>query len=209
MLVKILSFCATVLGTARYKAIFLSCFILVASLSGITAVALMRGNIGSNGASATVKDEDSSSAAPDNDLSPHLGGTKQNTKEPTQQTEEQPESTAPDANAAKPDEDAKPTAPAVEVALSISDFPMTETATSPVVTATISDNSKVSWSVVADRNSNGIVLVTPNDSSSQAGFNFQIKTDKAAKGKYTFTVTAKDAARNLEISKQITVTVTQ
>ena len=54
MLVKFLSFVASIMGTARYKAIFLSCLAVVLSITGVTAVALFKDGTGSKSAASTA-----------------------------------------------------------------------------------------------------------------------------------------------------------
>jgi hypothetical protein len=208
MLVRFLSFCATVLGTARYKAIFLSCLTLVVALSGVSAVALMKGSgFGTNGASATVKEGENTDQ--ESGLAPHLGGArKQDPKQPVEQTDTTETPSASDNTAAKPAETTPKPAEtsATDVNLSATDVRLTGEE-SKTITVSTTDATEVTWSVAVNDQTGGLLLVVPTDHQDKT-LTFQVKADKNTDHiPYTVTVTAKDAVRNVTITKQITVTV--
>ncbi|HET8669523.1 MAG TPA: hypothetical protein VFM05_02530 [Candidatus Saccharimonadales bacterium] len=206
MLVKFLSFCATILGTARYKALFLSCLTLGVALSGITAVALMHGSSGSNGVSVTVKEEDNASQT--NGFTPQLGGARKQTPKETEQqpsssaTPSAPENTVSKQPAATP----KTPAPSPEITLNLTEVKLVGEDAKTVIAST-SDVSKVSWSISLLEQPAGLHLVPLTDPQ-QNSFSFQIKADTdTVHGTYSLVVSAKDAARNLDISKKVIITV--
>ncbi|HEX9153349.1 MAG TPA: hypothetical protein VF809_00850 [Candidatus Saccharimonadales bacterium] len=206
MIVKFLSFAATIIGTARYKTILLSCIALVISLTGITAIAITKsGNIKKD-ASATVKQSDN----PDKQ-DPSLGassfrslGTKEAPTEESQQPATGTSTAPPQPKATDTTKQTNTTeAPAVDIVLS--DNTVTISNSSPAtITANTSDNSTVVWTVSPETH-DGVHLTTQE---STTGFSFQITADdNATAGNHIFTITAKDASRKIDIIKQITVII--
>jgi hypothetical protein len=205
MLVKFLSFSATVIGTKRYKAILLSCIALFFSLAGISVAVLNRVNIPSEGgASSAIKDEDK-----DANNSDKLGiGQQKATEEQTQQQpEDQSQAATTPESTASPEPNTS-TATAYDFTLSVSELTLPKNGTT-VITATNNDGSKTPLTptvVESDSNIPKALHITEIDNSD--GLKFNLKVDKDAQpGKYKVIVTAKDAARNINVTKTITITV--
>lgn len=206
MLVKFLSFSASVWGTARYKAIFLSCLALVISLAGITAVALQQDAANPKGAASTVEQDGSGNGQ--DDSAPQLGGIRKQAAKEEQSTSAQP--TAPQQSGGNPtaqpaENTPKPTQAVVTITLSKSEFELLPGTTSDLITSSVSDGSTLSWSVTPETDQ-GVQVVA--DETNPSAFAFRIKADATATAKsYTFTITAKDAARNINLQKTLTVVV--
>jgi hypothetical protein len=204
MLVKFLSFSATVIGTKRYKAILLSCIALFFSLAGISVAVLNRVNIPSEGgASSAIKDEDK-----DANNSDKLGIGQQKATE--EQTQQQPED---QSQAATTPETTTPTTGSEQTGSVAFDFALTDTS-SPLtkgsmisITPTPSDSSKVTWSASAPT-ADGSPTTLHIEKFDPATGKFELKVDKDAQpGKYKVIVTARDAAGNINVTKTITITV--
>ena len=208
MLVQFLSFVATVLGTARYKAIFLSCLALVFALTGITATALLNGTLAPDASSAVEqKDGDEEKQG----FAPQLGGIRnQTTKEHqaqqptnTQAPANEPQNTANGPSEANP----KPAASSFDITLNTATSLVLAPDSSTIIAATVGDGNDVAWSVSPAEGCNNSVHVVGQDSS--PSFGFQIKVDKLAESGSScqFVVTAKDATHNITASKTIIVTI--
>jgi hypothetical protein len=176
MLVKFLSFSATVIGTKRYKAILLSCIALFFSLAGISVAVLNRVNIPSEGgASSAIKDEDK-----DANNSDKLGIGQQKATE--EQTQQQPEG---QSQAATTPETTTPTTGSEQAGDVAFDFTLTDTSSplpkgsSLAITATPTDSTKVHWSaapVEGGTTSSALTITTPDQNTGK----FELKVDKDA-----------------------------
>lgn len=218
MLVKFLSFVASVLGSAGYKTI-LSCFAVVLSLTGVTAMAVLRDSQPAD-KSATSTIDKSTDESQAESTSPQLGSAhKQDAKDTTTNQSTTASSQAgtdstTNTSGSQPQTPAQPTEQgnATNQAVDItapSDITITAGNTSDTasVTAATSDQSTASWSAaIADGNDN-IRIANPT-ASGTATFSFLIQADKGQAGKTVhLTVLARNTLRNTTISKQITVTI--
>ena len=204
MLVKFLSFSATVIGTKRYKAILLSCIALFFSLAGISVAVLNRVNIPSQGgASSAVKDEDKDASNSDK-----LGIGQQKATE--EQTQQQPQDQS--QAATTPENTAPSTTPEQSNNVAF-DFTLTDTS-SPLtkgssisIAPTPNDPSKVTWSAstpTTDSSPTALHIINFDAATGK----FELNVDKNAQpGKYKVIVTARDASGNINVTKTITVTV--
>jgi len=217
MLVKFLSFVASILGTQRYKTILLSCFALVLSLTGVTAMAVFRDSTPSDKAAASTVDKSDSDAKTESN-SPQLGNSKQNTKDTatggnsdsqsqSSNNQTQGGGSSDSANGSQQDS----TAAATDVTVNSTTVSVNAGATtdSPTISASTTDKSTVTWSVSIDDNASKYIRTVNATQSSAATFSFQLQADKdAPKDKPTkITLVARDASRNIVISKTITVNI--
>jgi len=151
--------------------------------------------------------------------SPQLNsGNKQSLKTPSAVPSDQNSSntnsgtSAPNSNAATNANTAgssSATTPAnIDVTLSTDNLTLAADNTSPLVTATTSDNSNLTWSVTPDSTNTGISAIFDQTANNAHSFavRFRANTNVPA-GQYQFSVVGKDATRGVSISKVITVTV--
>lgn len=219
MLVKFLSFVASILGTARYKTVLLSCFAVVLSLTGVTAMAVFRdsGTADKSAASTVDKSGDDSKTQ---STSPQLGSaSKQSTKDAatsqntadsqSQAASNQTDSTTDQSQAATQngsEQDATIVVPA-EAAITAGDVSDSQN----IISAGTSDQSTVTWgaSITNSNNDKNLVRIVNPTPGSAATFSFQVLADKSQVGKTVqITITARDASRSVTLSKQvITVTI--
>jgi hypothetical protein len=208
MLVKFLSFVATIFGTARYKAIFLSCLAVVLSITGVTAVAVFKDGIQSKGAASTVDKQ--SDDSPKEDGTPQLGGiNKQQSTKKVDQTETQtPSNTDNQSSSTNTPSSSESNAPTNEVVLSSDKFTIAAGSTSDAITANLTDKSSVTWTVspVGDSDTGVRAVISQNNT---ATLSFQLQTNQNLQpgAIVRLNVTAHDSSRNLNLSKQITVTI--
>lgn len=212
MLVKFLSFSATVLGTKRYKAILLSCLALFFSLAGLTSFALNRGGDPSSGPAAAVSD---SSDTQETDT-PKLNGVRQQ-----RATEEQAAQPPAQQTQNTTTENTTPTPEATSTTPVGYDFTVTPDKTqlskdgTAVITVTPTDTSKVSWASSVkentqsreDENPDSIALQLSTQETAE-GLKVTAKVSKEAKpGKYIVNITAKDAVRAIHLTKSVIIEI--
>ena len=202
---------ASVLGTARSRAIFLSCLALVMIFSGITAVALVKDNGQPDNVSSTVeKSKDTTDTKND---TPQLKGLgKQETKTPaTEQSSSQSQPTTSDQST--PNQGNSSTTK--QTAASSFDFTLSKPAHSissgdntDTLTATTGDGTAVTWQVQLTCDTDQAVRATITQNNN-AQFIAQLQASKDAPHdtKCQGVLTAKDASRNINVQKQFTVTV--
>lgn len=210
MLVKFLSFVISVIGTARYKAVFLSCLALVLSLTGITALVLRSDEQPRDAASTVQPSKDGDSTQ---NFSPQLPSHKQSAKEQAEQSESDSQNTtnsAPQQTENQPDTSTKqPAATSFDLTLGKTPSTVAANTTSDAITVTTSDNSAVAWQFsIDDKNSNNAhILTTQSGDSSSASFQIQTSKNIPSGTIITVTVLAHDTAHNLDATKTFTVTV--
>lgn len=210
MLVRFLSFIASLIGTGRYKTVLLSCLVLVLSLSSF-AYLIFHGSGGSaqDASSSAVRQKDGlGTQSP----APQLGGNrKQETKQELQTTQPSDNSGNPTKNSSQPSTSTD--TPKQQNQQTTFDFTLGTTSltlaagnTSSPVTASTSDNTAVSWQVATDNDAFVHVALDQNNTTATS---LEIQTSKdAPSGKQiTITLTARDATRNINLSKTITVTI--
>jgi len=215
MLVKFLSFVASVIGTARYKAVFLSCFVLLFSLAGIAGVAMWRGTATPNAASKLERAE----ADQENTLqgSPQLNqGRKQAIQDGAATQPEQSDSpaenntqngTTPSQGAANTDKPAKQTKPA-EIALTSTAVSLPAGTTSEAITATTNQEAAtLTWEIGTGEAAG--LSIDRTQATGTASVTFTIKArEDISKGTYSVTVQLKDTAQNTMVtSRTISVTI--
>lgn len=211
MLVKFLSFVASVFGTARYKAIFLSCLAVALSITGVTAVALFKNNGDSHTAASNVGKSEKD--AKKEDTSPQLGASSQSAKNADQNqapapgvAEERPSQPSNSVTMSSPKESDPEN---VSIAVSADKVTVAPGATSDFLTATVSDKSNVTWTVKpVNEGDEGIhAIINQNNTAPSVTFQIQASQDLKSGTIIHLLATARDAARNINLSKQITVTI--
>ena len=213
MLVKILSFIASVMSNARYKAVLIPCIIVVLSVTSLTAVALVHES-GSHSAASTagktIGDTNGQQAT-----SPQVNGGVQNIKDgsdkPVSSDGQQNGTAGSDSPSGKPSASANPSPASTDIVLTSSAITVEADSTSSSLTATASDNSALTWSITPESNDAAMINVaTEKTKEPSANFSFRFRAAQGAtSGQYQFTVTAKDANRGLNVSKVVTITVVQ
>lgn len=207
MLVKFLSFVISVLGTARYKAVFLSCVALVLSLTGITALVL---HSSSQPRDASAAVEQTKDGVGTQNFSPQLPSNKQPAKEQPEQSQTDNQnsssntSTAPDNSSSNTTK--QPTAS--DFGIVIGKIPATVAAdsTSDAITVSTSDNSAVNWQFATD-NDGAHIITTQNTASSSASFQIQTSKNMPSGTIITVAVSVRDNARGINTTKTFTVTI--
>ncbi|HEY5667632.1 MAG TPA: hypothetical protein VIR03_00545 [Candidatus Saccharimonadales bacterium] len=212
MLVRFLSFIASLIGTGRYKTVLLSCLVLVLSLTSFTYL-IFHGSGGNaqDASSSTVRQKDGLGTQ---SFAPQLGSNrKQETKPQLQTTQSGDSSTNTNTtkNSPQPTTGADNDRPqnqqaAFDFTLNVSNLTLAAGSTSDPITASTSDNTAVNWQVATDNDA--FAHVTLNQSNTAAA-SLEVQTTKdAPTGKpITITLTARDATRNINLSKSITVTI--
>lgn len=207
MLVKFLSFVVSMVGTARYKAVLVSCIALALSFTGITAL-IFRGDSPAKDASSTVqqsKDKTGTSA-----FTPQLRGQKQQAKD--QPPDDTPAS-APNQTSSSTSTNSSSTAAGIpQQSATNFDFTLGRTpttlaadSTSDPISLTTNDNSSVSWQVTSS-NANVHILSAASNSATTT---FQLQAAKSLDSgtQIQITVTAHDAARNIDKPKSFTIVI--
>ena len=210
MLVKFLSFVASVFGTARYKAIFLSCLAVVLSITGVTAVAVFKDGGTSHTAASTVDNPEEDEKKQDNNT-PQLGGiSSQSTKDADQTQTETTSPTTTNQNQSSGNTSSSTETKTEDVTISLSTDKLTLAAgaLSEALTAAISDKSNVVWTVKpVNESDTGVKATISQNNTSVLSFQLEADADAKSGSVVHFTVTARDATRNINLSKQISVTI--
>lgn len=204
MLVRFLSYAASVIGAKRYKPLLISCLALVFSITGITIVA---SSIASGSPDASSQVTQSSKKSGQEQTSTSLGGLQQkNTKDDNAnvgQTSNQPGTSN---NTSQQQGNGGAPATNFDFTLNTATVSLSQASISSATTVATDDNSTVQWSITPESQSGVSGKIEPSkDSTGTAVIRF--RADSITPGTYQFTVTAKDAARSINVSKTITVTV--
>lgn len=206
MLVRFLSYAASVIGARRYKPLLISCLALVFSITSISVLVATLSGGTPDAASKVGQAEKQSQAAPSS--STDLGGLeKKETK-----TENNPAVTSPSAQGSAGNENKAPNGPTssvsvFDIALNTATVSLSPTSNSALVAVTASDSKISEWGITSDAPVPGLNVRIEQNKDNPANAVIRLRLENAAPGTYQFTVTAKDAGRNGTASKTITVTV--
>ncbi len=212
MLVKILSFIASVLSNARYKAVLIPCIVLVLAATGLTVVAVVHDSGSRTAASTTGKTGDT--AEKKQQSSPQISGMGAQTPKddsgqiaPQNPTTGKPGTENGADNAAGTP--ANPSPAAFDFILNKSTVTLSRDSMSDTLIATASDAADVTWTVTPETNEGNFVeIVTEKHKNTAPVFNFRLRAPaNATPGHYRFTVTAQDPARTINLSKIIALTI--
>lgn len=210
MLVKILSFIASVLSSARYKAVLIPCIVLVLAATGLTVVAVVH-----DGGSRTAASTTTQTGNPEKQQSssPQISGMgAQTPKDSDQNISGNPGTVKPNTESSTGNAASTPTTPvpaAFDFALNKNTLTLNRDSTSDMLIATTSDAADVTWTITPEASDNNFVeIVTEKQKNATAVLNFRLRTTaNATPGQYRFTVTAQDSARTINLSKIIALTV--
>jgi type II secretory pathway pseudopilin PulG len=212
MLVKFLSFIVSAFGTARYKAIVLSCFALILSLTGIAGMAIWHGSVRENAAS---KLERTAAQTDEQQRSPQVGGSKQtiqnqNTGNSTHDNTSQPSAnTTPSANQT-PKTTPGDTAPKqITVTLNKTAVTVPAGGQSEPITANATLPEGATWKLIADSDL-GLDIITEEETATGLKFHIQTKSTIDPNRSYDVLLQIRDADQiTILAAKTIAVTIQQ
>lgn len=213
MLVKFLSYTASVIGTARYKALFISCLILVFSFASIVGVALWQGGSNPNAANTQEQSDTENNAQQG---SPQLrSGSKQTIANESPQPNETDQTAAgspqnaPTAKSESQPVEQKTTKPA-DISLSLSKLTIEPGATSDQITAsTTAQHTTLTWEVVVDTTL-GLSMEQLTTTGSTTTFTISTKQTIDSSRSYDVLIKLKDTTQNTVLAtKTIPVTILQ
>jgi len=206
MLVKILSYGASLIGSGKYKAILFSCIAILISMG--TAIVIGVVMVSGKPLASTSGTEQTNVTTPQQaqPQASHLQGVNKKAAKQAPDTTAQLGPTQP----ANPSSQATPSptnTAATDLILSTNSATITP-GNSTTFTVSTSDTSKLSWAV-SPETANGLSVTFDQDNDvASSTFAFHMHANQTAPaGTYTFTLTAKDSSRNIALSKTIAVTV--
>jgi len=206
MLVRFLSYAASLIGARRYKPLLISCLVVLFTITGVSMVI-----------STVVSDSPEASS--------QLGHTDQTTDKQQTSTNQlnglekkspkdnQPLPSTSDNQNNTGTQNAQPSSntPETSFELNVNTANLTLSQGSPNAAVTVStERTAVQWTLSPETNSAGLGarLDAPKDKDNNGNAVVRFALDNpATPGTYQFTITAKDTARGQSISKTITVTV--
>lgn len=214
MLVKFLSFVASILGTRRYKPILFACTVLLLTFTGFSVAQSLQKESAPSAASTVDQETDKPQST-----SPQLSdSTKQkDTVDPDAPVASAPSDPSP---AARPKDKtaqdgiaagstpAQPE-PAFDIHTSASVISLSQDKNAGSFTATTMDNSEVEWSLTAvETNSNDSIKIMLESPSSSATLTVKVRLESpASPGSYRYVLTAKNVTTTKQVTKSILVTI--
>jgi hypothetical protein len=204
MLVRFLSYAASVIGAKRYKPMLISCLALVFSITGISIVV---SSIVSGSPDASSQVTQNSKKSGQEQTSTSLGGLQQKNTKDDNANVQQPDNSAGTKNTTNQQPStSNATAANFDFTLNATTVSLSQASINSAVTVTTDDNSTVQWSINPESQSgvNGKIEQSKDNNGTAV---IRFRADSVTPGTYQFTVTAKDAARSINTSKTITVTV--
>ncbi|SRR6266542_477701 len=206
MLVRFLSYAASVIGARRYKPLLITCLILILSITGITIIAGTLSGDSHDAASQAAQNADKSgenqqSASQLNGLekkTPKDGSSTQNTAPPASS----PGSNGGNSSSRASDQNT----PSLDIVLNTATISLSQANPNASVTvAAAGSANNIQWNIVSDAVPNGLSARVENAKEGNAVIRFS--NDNAAAGTYQFIISAKDDNRSLSASKTISVTI--
>lgn len=212
MLIKVLSSIASFFSNTRYKAVFIPCLVVVLALTGLTAVALFHESDTKTPSASANRSENGQGQTP-SAKSPQVSGGNTRTFSGDQPVSSEP--TAPTVTPAPTPSDTQntgntPAAAPLEMSLSTAAISLKADSTSNLITASAGGNGNVTWTTSLDTTDAGISVTSEPVREGSTDFQFRVRAANATvAGTYQLTITAKDSARNLSVSKTLTITIAQ
>jgi hypothetical protein len=203
MLVRFLSYAASVIGAKRYKPLLISSLVLIFSITGISIVVSSLASGSSDAASRINQKSDDKSKTGQEQTS--LGGLKpKSTKDEDaiKQQSSQIGSNAPNNNQQG---GASPEAPVFDITLNASTISLSQANPNTAVTVTASDGN-VRWSI-SPETTDGLSARIEQSKDNAGSAVIRFRTDNVTPGTYQFTVSAKSTNSTQGASKTISVTV--
>lgn len=208
MLVKFMSYIASMIGARRYKPLLISCLVVILSITGISFVATALSS-GSPDAASQVGQSSTNPSKGQQPASTNLGGLER-------KSEKADDSQSLQSNNATGNGDSKQTgndqtnAQALEITLNTATVNLTDNSPNAAVAVSANNSGNYTWSVAPDQNNglSGVIasIESMKDKDNQGNASLKFKATAINPGTYTFTITAKDS-RGATASKTITVTV--
>lgn len=209
MLIRFLSYLASIIGARRYKPLLISCLALVFS---VTSIAVLISTVSSDSfdAASTVKQEENQSSKNPQSSSPGLSGFEQKTTKD--------EGVAPgDRQNGESDtppetkQQASGQNTAFDIIPNTATVSLSQDSPGAAVTVTVSDNDndtgKVQWSISPDNTGSGLTARIEPVKDNPGNAVIRFRADTLTAGIYQFTVTAKTLSGAQSASKTISVTV--
>jgi uncharacterized protein (UPF0333 family) len=204
MLVRFLSYAASLIGARRYKPLLISCLVVLFSVTGISMV-VSTVTSDSPEASSKVGHTDQTADSQQSSTNP-LNGLENKSPKDNQAL---PNNTGNQNTNNSPSNQQSNVTPETPLELTVNTATLTLSQGSPAAAVTIStERTNIQWTLASDNSTNGPnARVEPaKDNTGNAVLRFT-SDNSTTPGTYLFTVTAKDAVRNQTSSKIITVTV--
>lgn len=208
MLVKILSYAASVVGSARHRAILASCFVLIIAFAGILSIPLMH-------SAPTVKLAGSAQDETDTDTQSDPVWLSKRQLQPRGPEETSTQPTPKPASSSTKQATNTPVAPdesdqseaVAELGLSENELLLKPGSTSSDMSARVNKtDSEIAWSIVTEKNLTADDIIIVSGEQLESSISFRIRTGPNVKeGTYQIVVTAKSETFNL--TKTLTVTV--
>jgi len=209
MLVKVLSYIASLIGSGRHKPVLITGVALLFFASGVTIVASALNTHSPNASSVqeqSGKNTSGQQVAP-SDLD---GMSKQQIKDEAAKAklEEQSKITPQAAQTVEqPTTGSTSQAPETntyDVLLNTNNVHLGASAVS-TITAKTSTGTSVTWTIVIENPTKGLTI-TPDAKEADSTL-LRIKTDNAEAGSFVAVITAKDASSGMTVSKKATITI--
>jgi hypothetical protein len=208
MLVRFLSYAASVIGARRYKPLLISCLALIFSVTGITIVATALSS-GSHDAASHVTQGTTDKTGKNPQTASQLGGLekkapKDTAQQASPQTSTQQNSTSGTNQSSGSDSKAVP----LDMTVNTTTISLNQASPNAAVAVNTSSTDPVQWSISPDTKVNGLTgrIEASKDVAGNAVVRFALDP-LSTPGIYQFTVTVKDTAHSLSTSKTIAVTV--
>lgn len=213
MLIRFLSYYASIIGARRYKPLIISCLAVLLSITGISIMASTISDSPSHTVSNVGQTSNASQPSEPEQTSAALGDMKK------RQTKEDPEKQAPQP-ASAPDDSSRAAAASAnnkksagerntfDIVLNTAMVNLSAANQSAGVTVKTTDGTAVQWSILPIGEAADINARTEQvkELDNNAVVRFHAETS-AAPGTYQFSVQATDARHGTAISKIITVTI--
>ena len=207
MLVRFLSYAASVIGARRYKPLLITCFALVFSITGISIVATALSSDSPGGASHAGQAADK--AGTSQQSTSQLNGLESKTPKDSKQVS--PPSTAQNNASSNTPTTGTPTndnpAAAIEITLNTSTVSLSQGNSNAAVSVSANGSGNLQWSITSDTPVAGLNARIDNVKDNPSNAIVRLASDNVASGTYQYTVTAKDVARSVSASKTISVTI--
>lgn len=205
MLVRFLSFAASVIGTRRYRPILISLAAVLLSTASIAAVTSVLDDQPRQAASASQQSDTKTDQQTTSGLDDLDKQTPRDESAAVQTPQAQPQGATSDNTKPTTNNGTQANA-APELLLSASSVTLSANSTTSLVQLSMSDKSTATWTVASDNLDSGVA--TTLESTNGAAITLRLKLEQnATPGTYQLTISAKDAARSLDLSKKITVIV--
>jgi hypothetical protein len=207
MLVRFLSYAASIIGARRYKPVLISCLALIFSITCIGIVASAISSSSPDAASrVTASNKKKTGQQPS---STSLNGLQQ---QPTKDSQAIQNQNGQAGTATDQKQSNGATTPVTnntdfDISLNTAMISLNQASPNAAVTVSTSDGSIVQWTITPDASSAGLTSRIDPAKDTPGNAVIRFRAEAITPGTYQFTVTAKDANRSVSASKTLTVTV--